>query len=364
MTHLPQVGTLGLFVVVCSTGRQDIGQDNGHEVVEVRGESRETARIWWEGVVEALVEAGPPGSLAALEQWWRGMGGLPSHPAHTLSDLDDSTKTLLERLVMSRRSWPSTGVHLLGSQGALDTLVQAGFVRREQGFYVVDRPHRVARVMTADMCKQVAQAMLEVFSQDPWSVLRASLLLLEAGEQNEASEQLARALDRAASISQRRDLWSIWVRELACRRPETHRTSALWSAHRALSLDDVDAALELAGEAQRGLPGPLFEAALLMGRAQLARGDIVGARVSLAKARDLSPDEASKGEPLASEAEAAFWAGELDLAFDLAEAAKQCGPSAAARLRARNVQGRVLLARANWTQAEASFAADELLASR
>ena len=362
LSHLPQVGLRGLFVVICSGAGQDIGGEY-HEIIEVRGESRETARVWWEGVVEALVEAGPPGSLASLERWWRGMGGLPSHSTLAPADLDEEARALLERLVASRRSWPSSGIESLGSRRALDALVQAEFVRQEQGFFVVDRPHRSTAVPSEATCAQIAHAMLEVFAEEPWSVMRAALLLIDAGSEQEAGKHLARALEGAVSISQRRDLWAIWVRELAQRDPDVHRSTALLSAHRALAFDDVDAALELAGEAQRGLPEPVFESALLMGRAQLARGDIVGARVSLAKAREIAPDEASRGETLASEAEAAFWAGELDLAFELAEQALACGLSAPARLLARNVSGRVLLARARWAEAEASFAQDELLAS-
>jgi len=205
--------------------------------------------------------------------------------------------------------------------------------------------------------------MAAVFADEPWSLLRAALLLIDAGDEARARQQLWDALSRAASISQRHDLWAIWVRELGWRDATEHRDTALASAWRALELDDVDAALELAGEAQRGLQEPTFEASLLMGRAQLARADLVGARVSFAKAREIAPDDASRGEPLASEAEAAFWAGDLDLAYDLSQQALACGPAAPARLRARNVVGRVLLARARWAEAEASFTEDELMAS-
>lgn len=363
LSQLPHVSCRGLFVVVCTDPGQDIGRSAHHELIEVRGESRETARVWWDGVVEALVEAGPPGSLPALERWWRGMGRLPSHPGQSEAALGNEQQGLLERMVASRRSWPSTGVERLGQRTLVDTLVQSGLLRQEQGFFVVDDASRVAAKLTPEDSLTVAQAMLEVFADEPWSMLRASVLLLDGGAQELADEHLARALEGASSVAQRRDLWATWVRELALRDPEVHRATVLRSAHRALRYDDVDAALELAGEAQRGLLEPPFEAAFVMGRAQLARGDIVSARVSLAKARSLAPDESSRGGPMASEAEAAFWAGELDAAYELAGEALACGPSVSARLRARNVRGRVLLARAQWAAAEASFAEDEVLAS-
>ncbi len=360
--ELHRVRCQGLFVMVCTGGGQDFGLD-GREVIEVRGENRETARVWWEGVVEALVEAGPPGSLASLERWWKGQGGLPSHPGMDDASLGNSAHAVLERMVVSRRSWPTTAVDRLGEHRALDELVRSGHVRLEQGFFVVDQPARVSSSLSLDEKERIARAMLEVFSDEPWSILRASILLLDAELSEEADEHLARALDDAASVCQRRDLWSTWVRELTLRRPDAHRDTALRSARRALALDDVDAALDLAGEAQRGLQEPPFETVLVMGRAQLARGDIVGARVSLAKAQHLAPSDQLRGEPLASAAEAAFWAGELSLALDLAQQSLACNPSVSTRLRARNVTGRVLLAHAKWSEAERSFAQDEVLAS-
>jgi transcriptional regulator with GAF, ATPase, and Fis domain/tetratricopeptide (TPR) repeat protein len=357
--------TRGLFLVVSEEMGSGVGSNPGHDRVEIRGESKDTARVWWEGVIEALVEAGPPGSLASLERWWRGMGGLASQleGGAAESSLDESALLLLGCLVLSRRSWPAAQIEALGTRRDLDALLQAGLLRMERGFYVVDRPGRVVPASSAGVGERVARAMLEAFADDPWGCLRASLLMLDAGLSSEAGEHLAEALERAASISQRRDLWSIWMSELGERDPESHRELALHSAQRALAFDDVDAALELAGEAQRGLSTASYEACLVMGRAQLARGDIVGARVSLGKSRDMAVDEVSRAEPWASEAEAAFWAGELDLAFELANKALSCGPGPSAKLRARNVTGRVLLARAQWAEAEASFAEDEALAS-
>lgn len=354
----------GLFLVVCVESGSGIGSNPGHDRVEIRGESRDTARVWWEGVIEALVEAGPPGSLASLERWWRGMGGLPSQfeGGAAESSLNETALSVLACLVTSHRSWPAAQVEALGTRRDIDLLLQSGLLRLERGFLVVDRPGRASPPRAA-IGQRVAKAMLDVFADDPWARLRASLLLLDAGLPSEAGAQLAGALEQASSISQRRDLWSVWMRELAKREPESHRELALCSAQRALAFDDVDAALELAGEAQRGLSQASYEACLVMGRAQLARGDIVGARVSLAKSREMAADDLSRAEPLASEAEAAFWAGELDLAFELAEQALCLGPGPLAKLRARNVAGRVLLARAQWSEAEASFAEDEALAS-
>jgi transcriptional regulator with GAF, ATPase, and Fis domain/tetratricopeptide (TPR) repeat protein len=340
-----------------------VGCESGRERVEILGESKETARVWWEGVIEALVEAGPPGSLASLERWWHGMGGLPALPEQAHAVLNEGAQALLTGLELAHRSWPTARIDLLGTRRDLDELLQTGLVRLEQGFCVVDRTGQVLAPVTAELQRKVSGAMLEVFAEDPWGRLRASVLLLDAGAGTEADEQLARTLELAGTTAQRRDLWAIWVPELTHRDPDAHREVSLRSARRALALDDVDAALELAGEARRGLANPPYEAALLMGRAQLARGDIVGARVSLEKAREVAPDGPCRARSLASEAEAAFWAGELDQAEELASTALGLTPSATTRLRARNVLGRVLLARAKWTEAEVSFAEDEALAS-
>ncbi|PKN49696.1 MAG: hypothetical protein CVU63_01425 [Deltaproteobacteria bacterium HGW-Deltaproteobacteria-20] len=270
---------------------------------------------------------------------------------------------MLTGLELAHRSWPVARIDLLGTRRDLDDLLQTGLVRLEQGFCVVDRTGQVLAPVTVELQRKVSGAMLEVFSDDPWGRLHASVLLLDAGAGTEADEQLARTLELAGTTAQRRDLWAIWVPELTHRDPDAHRDVSLRSARRALALDDVDAALELAGEARRGLANPPYEAALLMGRAQLARGDIVGARVSLEKAREVAPDGPSRARCLASEAEAAFWAGELGQAEELAEQALGLTPSATTRLRARNVSGRVLLAKAKWTEAEVSFAEDEALAA-
>ena len=353
----------GLFVLVCAGVAGMVGRERGRERVEILGESKETARVWWEGVIEALVEAGPPGSLASLERWWHGMGGLPALPEQAHSVLGEAAQALLTGLELAHRSWPVARIDLLGTRRDLDDLLQTGLVRLEQGFCVVDRTGQVLAPVTVELQRKVSGAMLEVFSDDPWGRLHASVLLLDAGAGTEADEQLARTLELAGTTAQRRDLWAIWVPELTHRDPDAHRDVSLRSARRALALDDVDAALELAGEARRGLANPPYEAALLMGRAQLARGDIVGARVSLEKAREVAPDGPSRARCLASEAEAAFWAGELGQAEELAEQALGLTPSATTRLRARNVSGRVLLAKAKWTEAEVSFAEDEALAA-
>ncbi|HPY17098.1 MAG TPA: sigma 54-interacting transcriptional regulator [Polyangiaceae bacterium] len=353
---------LGLFLVIRFGDRNDVLQDEG-ERVQIVGESKESARVWWEGVIEALVEAGPPGSLASLERWWRGMGGLATWGNASPSVLSEAAQTLLLALQLAHRSWPLTHIDLLGGRQGLEELRQGGLVRIEQGYCVLERAGRAMAKPHPETLRGVALAMLEVFMDDAWARLRVALLLLEGQAEEQVQEHLARAMVLAGAASQRRDLWRIWCHRLAQGDADKHREISLWSARRALALDDVDAALELAGEARRGLVDPPFEAWLLMGRAQLARGDMVGARVSLEKARQAAVDTSSEARALASEAEVLFWAGELEQAEAFAQRACSMTERASTRLRARNVLGRILLARAKWQQAEESFAEDEALAA-
>ncbi|MCL2822417.1 MAG: sigma 54-interacting transcriptional regulator [Polyangiaceae bacterium] len=355
----------GLFVVVAALEAGGVVGDLGRDCIDILGESPETARVWWEGVVEALVESGPPGSLASLERWWRGMNGLSLISEHAHSSLSVGARDLFSRLELARRSWPVARIDLLGSRCDLDELVLHGVVRLEQNHCVVDCSSHVIAGVSGDVSLfgVVGVAMVEAFSDDVWGRLRASVLLLDSGADGEAEAQFVRALELVSSTAQRRDLWSVWVSELGCRDADLHRGLAIRSAERALSMDDVDAALGLAGEARRGLSDPPFEAVVLMGQAHLSGGDIVSARVSFGKALDIAPDAQSRACSLSFEAEASFWAGELELAREYAEQAIRLGPSVSSLLRSRNVLGRLLLSVGKWEEAEASFAEDEALAS-
>lgn len=105
------------------------------------------------------------------------------------------------------------------------------------------------------------------------------------------------------------------------------------------------------------------------GRALIAKGDVVMARAVLARARERGLAGQVDANLLAAIAvetgEAAYLAG--DIASSESEARRalgQAGVSSAVRLRARNVLGKLLLARGLWDQADAHFAADTSEAAR
>jgi transcriptional regulator with GAF, ATPase, and Fis domain/tetratricopeptide (TPR) repeat protein len=97
---------------------------------------------------------------------------------------------------------------------------------------------------------------------------------------------------------------------------------------------------------------------LLFGRAAVAMGDLVAARVALQRCAQQSVDRASSAVIAAELAEVAYLAGDPEGAAREAKRALSLDACPATTLKARNVLGKLLLANASWDEADAHFAED------
>ncbi|MBI2394588.1 MAG: sigma 54-interacting transcriptional regulator [Deltaproteobacteria bacterium] len=237
-----------------------------------------------------------------------------------------------------------------------------------------------ARAGAPDLAALVEQsAALDPASLDdpssPWTWLGRAARALEAGEFDEAEAAITVAEERADDADARRDLGRRWAELLEPRASRERLEHARRATARALAAADAEEAVRWAKIAVRA--GELAavgdgETALLLeaqGRALVAKGDVVMARAVLDRARERALAGKLPTAALASiaveAAEAAYLAG--DLASSESEARRAMTLDrvpADVRLRARNVLGKLLLARGAWEQADAHFAADASEAAR
>ena len=329
--------------------------------IRVQGEGAEELGVWWQGVVDEGPQSLRSPTLAELDRWWMGASRwVPSEGGPALSV---GAGELLARLRLSRRSWPESLVSSLGSIKALNELVDAGCVVRDRA-HVVVLPEAGAPASDEQSAAVVAAALERHFELDPWALARASELYATAGQVHRGEACLARALREVEGALARRQLWSGWCEALDELQPDARRSGALRGAELALDLDDVEIAVRLAQTASAGAESIDRATSFVLGKAQLARGDLAAARVSLERALAEAGESAEASEILAHLAELAYLAGEHDAAASRASEALHNAPSPAVLLHARNTLGKLLLARSQWDQAEAHFAADEYDANR
>ncbi|MBI5537083.1 MAG: sigma 54-interacting transcriptional regulator [Deltaproteobacteria bacterium] len=330
-------------------------------VIRVQGDAIEEAEVWWSGIVEEGPVALQSRSLADLDRWWLAASHL-SPPAGG-PVLSPNARELLSRLLLARRSWPEAQLASLGPAAALEELVVAGCVTRERG-YVVAVPGFEAPEPDHGTSAQVASALDRQFDRDPWALARASELYAAAGQVAHGEACLARALREVDGVLARRQMWTGWCEAIGELEEDSRRGGALRGAELALELDDVEIAVRLAQVASAGAHAPGHETSFLLGRAQLARGDLVAARVSLDRALLDAVREADRANILAHRAEVAYLAGDYDDAARHALSSIEQTDDASVRLHARNTLGKLLLAHSKWDEAEAHFASDEFDASR
>src|SRR6185295_15528222 len=193
---------------------------------------------------------------------------------------------LLGRLELAERAWPAHSAGALGDELALGALLGAGLVESRDGLLTLADHASSARTDDADELCSVAAALSSSFPDDAWARARASELLAAAGRLGDAERAMRGALELAGDIAIRADLWRRW-RPLVELLPAVARTGAqIRAAELALELGDVDASLEWAENAAAGGGGS--QAAYVLGRGSLARGDLVSAEAALKRARELA----------------------------------------------------------------------------
>jgi DNA-binding NtrC family response regulator len=313
-----------------------------------------SAARWWEAALSAL-NARRGDGLGDLERWLDHAIDLAENPAGDIA-LGAGERDLLRRLGLARRAWPESKLGLLGSELALGPLASKGIVDRRDG-WVAASPARadLGESPPAELLR-VAESLDAAFPADCWALARAAELFAAASDRARAESCMERALAAAADPAARAQLWSRWHSVVEAHFSAERTLLCVRAGELALALGDVDTAIDWAEQAARSEDGP--RALHLLGRALLARGDLVAAEASLNRAGELAREPGSLAEIAVDRAEVRFASGDLTGAERLALEAIDAGASGRALLSARNLLGKLLLSRAEWDAAEQHFAAD------
>ncbi len=336
----------------------------GPDEVHVGG-LREDHEAWWGGVVQEALARDEAETIADLDAWWSWSSPRMSDaPRPDLSSISDQARQVVSRLRLAGRAWPSRDKLSLGARAAWAELLDLEAVLQHRG-YVRLAPDSSSIEVSAspEDAMRVADALRARFSRDAWALARAGALYTRAGEPDSGQrclEQSLRALDDTLA---RHEVWDGWRQALRDGPAEKRRQGAMFAAELAIERDDVDTALDLAHLAGAGDPNAPFTAQYVLGRAQLARGDVAAARVALERAYVRAEQDNERAAALAQLAEASYTLGDLDDAARKAREASSMATEPAVRIDASNTTGKVLLARAQWAEAEAHFAGDESAAA-
>jgi DNA-binding NtrC family response regulator/tetratricopeptide (TPR) repeat protein len=306
---------------------------------------------WWEAVASAERRA-QAGRLSALEQWVDRVAR-PGALRPRAPELDESEQRWLERLCLAERAWPAAAVDALGDTCSLDALVRAGWVEMRDGLVAPSSPRSPSDSGAAEL-RHVASALEHTFADDAWALARRAELLAAAGDECEAEQAMHRAFELGADALSRAELWRRW--DSAIEKLGDGTRARLAGAELALSLGDVDVALAWAERASAGASSA--RAALVLGRAALARGDLVSAEAALERARAAAVDDEARFEVAVELGEVRYAAGDLEAAEALGREVAEGAGSPRVRLGGRNLIGKLMLARSEWTAADRHFAAD------
>ncbi|MFT3772438.1 MAG: sigma 54-interacting transcriptional regulator [Minicystis sp.] len=343
------------------------GAPSAARVIEVDAEiAGDELGLWWEAIARDAAQRGVPGldRLDALEAWWSAARVTPLDRRAPALGLGADAARLLGRMLLSQRTWPASQIHRLGQTAAAEELARAGAIAIDPyGRLVAGIALPEAMLATApvdDEDREAVAAALEDVA-DPWAAARASELHAARGAFDRAERTAVRALSSPADASARADFWRRWERTLASLPDDEAVPRLLRTADLALRTGDVDRALGLATAALSKRPDT-FATLLTLGRANVARGDLPTANYWLGKALARGTDAATRAQVEVEIAEVRLMEGDVAGGQRCAEAALAsldgAADSAATRLHARNVIGKVLLATSAWQKAEEHFAVD------
>ncbi len=297
-------------------------------------------------------------AIDGLEAWWIAsqrtpvLDGYADAPA-----LSPTGRRLLGRLWLSQRAWSLAQASALGSAAARDELVAKGvFAVDPAGRLLATGAPMPALETDSRDAIDVARALEVTWPGDHWAAARASELFAIGGEHDLAEQAAGRAINALTDASARADFWSRWEATLASL-PAADATPRLRrAAELAIKVGDVDRALAFS----RALAArdDSFDAMLTLGRATTVRGDLTTAAIVLEKALAKSVDASSRARASVEMAEVRYMMGQLDDARAHAESGLAQAADTGTQLSARNVLGKLLLARGEWAEAERHFASD------
>ena len=334
------------------------------EVFEVSHTLDAAARErWWAALVRAAQPAVTASALTALEGWWRDARQALSCAASPEDPLPAAAERLLAVLSLAARAWPVADASALrADEGGLEVLVRLGALRAVDGWVSIspawsNRGQKLASSAAPETVGEAIRGLAQCFADEPWAQARVAELLLRQGAFHDADEAHARAVALADDWVARRELVCRWMESLDVIPSGSQIPLRLKAAERALAVGEAEEAFRWA-QSLIALAPQDPHATLLFGRAALAMGDLVGAKVALDRGLDQAKDDPERATIAAELAEVAYLGGELGVAAEQAARALSLDETPAARLKARNTLGKLLLARSMWVEADHHFAED------
>jgi transcriptional regulator with GAF, ATPase, and Fis domain/tetratricopeptide (TPR) repeat protein len=360
----------------------------------------EAASSFWRGAVDTIARASASSStsltksgegrlsLASAEAWAslveRGVSLHSVAPEARGAALSGAQKRLVHRLSLVGRAVPVDcldalakgtglvfeGTDLVGSLLLAGAVTKAARVGDDRLWLAASVPARSSEGQTqladgegAADARAAAGLLQRAFATDPFALSHAAELLLLAGDPAAAEVEHFRAVTMAEGLAARGDLWARWGALLPRLSENGQLGCRLRGAEFALVRGDVDVALEWAQRAAQ--LSPTFPALLVVGKASLGRGDLVGATVSLERALEAAKLVGPHAEAAAKAelAEVSYNRQDNERAERLSHEALAATEDTGVRLRARNTLGKLLLAAERFADAEEHFAGDESFAA-
>jgi transcriptional regulator with GAF, ATPase, and Fis domain/tetratricopeptide (TPR) repeat protein len=320
-------------------------------------------RRWWTALTEAALAEVPFDSLTSLDAWWDAARRTPPLREAVDAALAPDARRLLTALALASRAWPVSDVALLGADlAAVESLARTGAVRADGGWVAVEaawdkRAESLAGSAPHEIVEAAARALVLRFPEDPWAQTRAAELFVHIGVAAAADEAHTRALSHAEDATSRRECVSRWLNAVQALPRGDQLPLRVRATERALAVGEAEEAFRWAQSATTLAPNDP-SLGLLFGRAAVALGDLVAAKVALERAAQHAEGDAGRAVVAAEMAEVAYLGGDLVEATAQAERALSLGSAASTRLKARNTLGKLLLAAARWDEADVHFAHD------
>jgi tetratricopeptide (TPR) repeat protein len=348
--------------------------DSAEAAAELRAEAFEIGATldagergrWWAAIAEGAHAQVATDDLAALDAWWSNAQKAPAVRARADAMTPLAGESLLVSLALAARAWPASDLAVLGADAeALEALRRASAVRVMGGWIAIEpaweaRAEQAAAAAPGGVLEMVAAALEARWPVEPWAYARAAELLARAGVFDAADRAHASAVARAEDALARRELVARWMDVVVDVRQEHQLPLRVRAAERALAVGEAEEAYRWAQSAAAIAPEDA-SVTMLFGRAAVAIGDLVAAKVALERGQNAAPGAA--GLIAAELAEVAYLSGDLALAARQAERALDRAPDAATRLKARNTLGKILLAESRWDDADHHFAEDAWVAA-
>jgi transcriptional regulator with GAF, ATPase, and Fis domain/tetratricopeptide (TPR) repeat protein len=340
---------------------------------------------WLSAIAEEAQVDVPAADLRVLEGWWAKARRVLPEAAPTFEDLSPLSRHALTCIALAGRSLPLPALaSLLGTESVpsterastsvrtIDELVHFGLATTTAGRGLVSAsPWCELAALEANAPRDVRVSVAAClmgesggFDPDPWAYARAAELLVSVGDFAAADVAVAKALRAGSGQEICAEIASRWFETVGPIVGAGGVTLRIRAAQRSLLLGEAaDAQRWCESAAALDANDPAIS--LLMSRAFMQLGDLVAARVCLARAEKNAPAEDTEllARIAAERAEASYFGGELEQASAHAERAVTLATTATTRLAARGTLGKILLARGAWEAADEHFAEDALAAS-